>query len=153
MNIQMDKALKKIQNNIAEFVKSIDEELSTSFNIGEGYYFETETNTVNVDLTDFEDCGFMRHLKEIHKCSFAYDYPLFIWSILHEIGHYETEWELLEDDDEAELRFWLSLTNEDCRNNIEIQNKYYNLTAEWEATEWAIQWIKENKDELKKLVI
>lgn len=137
---------KQIKNNIRKFVKSIDEELSVTFICGVGCYFETATNTINIDYTETDDCGFMRHLKEIHKCDFAYDYSLILWTILHEIGHYETEWELLENDDEAELRFWLSLTSKEKANDIIIQNKYYNLTAEWCATEWAIEWIEENRE-------
>lgn len=137
---------KQIKDNIKKFVKSIDEELSVTFICGVGCYFETATNTINIDYTETDDCGFMRHLKEIHKCDFAYDYSLILWTILHEIGHYETEWELLENDDEAELRFWLSLTSKEKANDIIIQNKYYNLTAEWCATEWAIEWIEENRE-------
>lgn len=144
---------KQIKNNIRKFVKSIDEELSVTFICGVGCYFETATNTINIDYTETDDCGFMRHLKEIHKCNFAYDYSLILWTILHEIGHYETEWELLESDDEAELRFWLSLTSKEKANDIIIQNKYYNLTAEWCATEWAIEWIEENRELAKKFKI
>lgn len=137
--------MKRLEKAIVNFVKEIDEELSVTFIEGVGYYFETDTNTINIDFTETEDCGFMRHLNKVHKCRFAYDYPLVLWSILHEIGHYETEWELTETDDEQELRTLLSLTDETCRNDIEIQDMYFNLTAEWLATEWAIEWIKDNR--------
>lgn len=135
---------------ILAFVKSINEELNVKFTDEENY-FETATNTINLNLSDIDDCGFLRHLHEIHKCKFTYDFPLALWTILHEIGHYETEWELLEDDDEAELRFWLSLTGENDAHNTTIQDKYYNLTAEWCATEWAIEWIEDNFEYAKMM--
>ena len=136
--------MKRLENAIVNFIKKIDEELSVTFIQGVGYYFETDTNTINIDFTETDDCGFMRHLKEVHKCDFAYDYPLVLWSILHEIGHYETEWELTENDDEQELRTMLLLTDERCKYDTRVQDMYFNLTAEWLATEWAIEWIKNN---------
>lgn len=142
---------KQIRDNIEKFVKSIDEELSVTFICGVGSYLKTDTNTINIDYTETDDYGFMRHLKEIHKCDFTYDYSLILWTMLHEIGHYETEWELLEEDDEALLRFWLSFTSKKDAHNIVIQDKYYNLTAEWYATEWAIQWISGNSEKAKEL--
>jgi len=144
---------KQIKDNIKKLVKSIDEELSVTFICGVGSYFETATNTINIDYTDIDDCGFRRHLKEVHKCDFTYDYSLMLWTILHEIGHYETEWELLENQAEAELRFLLSLADETDVHNTAIQDKYYNLTAEWCATEWAIEWIKDNKKLVEKFKI
>ena len=144
---------KQIKSNIRKFVKSIDEELSVTFIEGVGYYFETATNTINIDFTEIDDCGFMRHLKEVHKCRFAYNYSLILWSILHEIGHYETEWELLENEDESDLRELLSCTDESCRHDTFVQDLYFNLTAEWIATEWAIEWIKENKKLVEKFKI
>lgn len=147
---------KQIKDNITKLVKSIDEELSVTFIKGGRCTFETATNTINIDFAEIneeDDFGFLRNLKEVHKCDFAYDYSLVLWTILHEIGHYETEWELLESDDEAELRFWLSLTPKEKANDIIIQDKYYGLTAEWIATEWAIEWITDHKKIAKQFKV
>lgn len=134
----------KLEKAIVKFVKAIDEELSVTFIKGVGYYFETNTNTINVDFTETDDCGFLRHLHEVHNCKFAYAYPLVLWSILHEIGHYETENEVEETESDEELRFWLSLTGEELAHNTVIQDRYFNLPSEWEATEWAIGWLTDN---------
>lgn len=145
------KQIKRIKKSIVDFVKSIDEELSVTFINGVGYYYETATNTINVDFTDeTEEFGFLRHLKEVHNCDFAYDYSITLWSILHEIGHYETENEIEEDTDDEELRFWLSMTDKKVAENPTIQDRYFNLPSEWVATEWAIDWIKDNLETAKK---
>ena len=143
----------KLEKAIEKFIKEIDEELNVSFIKGIGSSFEAETNTVNIDFSETEEYGFLRHLKEVHKCKFAYDYPLILWAILHEIGHYETEWELLEDDDDTEIRNWLSFTDKSFANDIVIQDMYFNLNAEWYATEWAIEWIKNNKEIAEKFKV
>lgn len=142
-----------LEKAIEKFIKEIDEELNVTFDCNRGYCFETSTNTVNVDLTDTEDCGFMRHLKEFHKCEFAYEYSLCLWSILHEIGHYETEGDLVESDDDTMLRFYLMFAEDKNHDNIELQNQYFNLPAEWYATEWAIEWIEENPTLAKKFKV
>lgn len=128
---------------IENFIKSIDEELNVSFIEKDGWNFETTSNTVNVAISDTEDCGFFRHLKEEHKCEFANEFSLTLWSILHEIGHYETE-DFVDFDEELDDRVMLYLTDDVVKTNKKIQNKYYNLPSEWEATEWAIEWITEN---------
>lgn len=140
----------KFELTLMAFVKSIDEELSVTF-VKDGYYFLSAENTVNIDLTDFDDCGFMRHLKEIHGCEWADELDLHLWSILHEIGHYETECDIDEDDAEQELRFLLSLTDESIAHDTEVQNMYFNLTSEYYATEWAKDWVAENFVQAKKV--
>jgi hypothetical protein len=140
----------KFELTLMAFVKSIDEELSVTFK-NDGYYFVSADNSVNIDLTDFEDYGFMRHLVEVHKCEWATEFNLHLWSILHEIGHYETEDEICEEDGEEEIRYWLSLTDKDMAKDTNIQNGYFNLTSEYFATEWAIEWIENNYEHAKKI--
>lgn len=128
---------------IENFIKAIDEELNVTFINEDGWNFATGTNTVNVAINDTEDCGFIRHLTEIHKCKFANKFSLTLWSILHEIGHYETE-DFVDFDEEMDDRIMLYLTEDTVKTNKKIQDKYFNLPSEWEATEWAIWWITEN---------
>jgi len=140
----------EIEKVLVKFVTDIDEELSVTFE-KDGYYFLSAENCINIDLTDFDDCGFIRHLKEFHNCNWADKFDLHLWSILHEIGHYETEDLLDEDTGEQEIRFWLSLTNKDISHNINIQNEYFNLTSEYYATDWAKDWIINHKEEANKI--
>lgn len=137
---------KKTQKMFTDFIHSIDEELTVSFNENEGYCFDTLENRVNLALSQTDDCGFIRHLKETHKCPFAERINLILWSILHEIGHYETENEVEEYDEDYEMRIWLMLTDETYRHNTAIQDRYFNLPAEYAATEWAKEWVENNYD-------
>lgn len=147
----MNRELKKLLKN---FVNYVEEEIVPTFNEGEGYFYETATNKINIDLTDNEDFGFMRHLKETHKYKNADKISIIVWSILHEIGHYETEDEI-EWEDDFNDRAVLALTGENVKYNTKVQDMYFNLPSEFAATEWAIDWVKNNfkiAKEISKLV-
>lgn len=118
------------------FAKIVCSEIKIRFS-NNGNYFDNDSNCIYLDPNE-QDCGFLRHLSERHFCSFANDYPLIMWSILHEIGHYHTL-DFCEDD--FEMRMYLSLCDAE---NIEIQNLYFDLETEWEATEWAIEFIEQH---------
>lgn len=129
---------------LTELVNTICPEVTLIFNHEDDSYYEYVTDIISVDPEPQADDGFLRHLAEVHKCGFAYDYPLILWTILHEVGHYYT----LEDvicDDEIETRvLCATVPLEVARDNERIRNMYYNLPSEWEATEWAIDFIAEN---------
>lgn len=134
---------------ITDFIHSIESELEVTYIKDKGYYYEYDSNTLNVAINDREDYGFIRHLKECHGCNFAEEFDLNFWSILHEIGHYEIADYIFESNEELELRFALALTDESIKDNKKIQDLYFNLTSEFEATEWAIEWIENNLDKAK----
>lgn len=141
----------KLELTLMAFVKSIDEELSVTFDTNDGYCYNTLENRININLSQTDDCGFLRHLKEFHNCPYANEIHLALWSILHEIGHYETENDVEEYDEDYETRIYLMLTDKRVRNNPLIQNKYFNLPAEFMATEWAKEWVDENFSLAKKM--
>ena len=90
-----------------------------------------------------DDCGFMRHLREVHGYSDADQYCLALWTLLHEIGHYYTI-------DYAEDDLWTRaicglISYEEASKNSELQDIYFNIENEWEATEWAIKWVDSHK--------
>ena len=68
----------------------------------------------------------------IARCSAAKEFSFFFLSLLHEIGHFETEWEMKDDVKE--------------RNKHLSNEQYFNLFNEKIATDWAITWIEENID-------
>lgn len=137
------------KTEIRNFIQSIAD-VKVSFK-KEGYWYDNEKEAINVDLTDFDDMGFMRHLREVHKCDFVDDYPLALWSILHEIGHYYTLDDVEEDDEDD--RIALTLTTSEIANNKKVQDRYFNMPSEWAATEWAIQFVKDNCQYLTSLNI
>ena len=89
------------------------------------------------------DCGFMRHLREVHKYADADQYCFALWTLLHEIGHYYTI-DYVEDD--LWTRTFCGLFScEEASKDSELQDMYFNIKSEWEATEWAIKWISSHK--------
>ena len=135
------------KRQIRSFIKSISN-LHTTFK-KEGFYYSHKKKTVNIDLTDSEDMGFMRHLSKVHKCSFANEYPVLLWSILHEVGHYFTFDEDTLDDETDERIVLSAIDNKKLMRSVAIQNRYFNLESEWLATEWAINFVANNRQELK----
>lgn len=124
------------------FIKSIVPKMKIVFTPNEGSSFEWSTDTIYLDVN--ENCdGFMRHLKNVHGIRGADNFNIIIWQILHEIGHYFTLDFIDEDEDEQTERAICALIDEETANNSEaIQDLYFNLEAEWQATEWAIDYIK-----------
>ena len=134
------------------FVKSIVPKMKIVFTPNEGTSFEWSTNTIYLDVN--ENCdGFLRHLNKVHLLQYYEDNAMFnmklglhdinkiVWQILHEIGHYFTLDFIVEDEDEQTERAICSLIDEETADNSEkIQDMYFNLEKEWQATEWAIRY-------------
>lgn len=101
--------------------------------------YDHTTETIYINPDEIDEYGFMRHVREVHDCDFADDISYCVWAILHEIGHYHT----LDDCEEDDLlaRSFCMI----CPNNIETQNLYFGLEAEWEATEWAINYVSDHR--------
>lgn len=111
---------------------------------------EYEKRIIRLNLRDAEDYGFMRHLHEVHgfKISDTLISPM-MWTILHEVGHFATIDEIPPQDyDEAiSTKVALTLYGEEIKTDPTLQDKYFNTITEWEATEWAIKWVKTHFDE------
>ena len=137
---------------IQEIVNEVCPEVTLIFNNEDDSYYEYATDTISIDPNPQDDDGFLRHLIEAHECAFALDYPLVLWTILHEIGHYFTLDEFdLEDDMETRI-LCATISFEVARDNPLIQNMYYDLHSEWVATEWAINFISQHRHACDELV-
>jgi hypothetical protein len=67
-----------------------------------------------------------------------------LWTLLHELGHYFTL-DVWETEEEEETRLMCSLiSEEEAQSNTAIQDRYFDLSREWEATEWAICFAENN---------
>lgn len=105
----------------------------------EGCEFEFGTSTLFYDdRQTAEDVGFMRHLAEKHHFPEGKRYSDRLWSILHELGHYYNP--------DAECDFngkalCAVLCADLAKTSRTLQNLYYDSPDEFEATEWAIDWI------------
>ena len=120
------------------FIKSITPEIKIVFS-NNGSSFEYATNTVYLDFND--DCtGFMRHLKFEHGMRGADNFNIIMWQMLHEVGHFYTL-DYCEDDESLERTICALIDEDEAKNSEKIQNIYFNLEKEWEATEWASNYL------------
>lgn len=107
-------------------------------------WFEgTSLVTINL-LQDFQDELFM---KNILKNGLSYDCGSFLASFFHEIGHYYTNNWLTK----KELKY-CDKAKENLNGMKEEDNLlYFSLLDETLATDWAIDYINENKSKLNIL--
>lgn len=99
--------------------------------------------------------GFLNHIIKYHHMDNIKEYNPLLVAMLHEIGH-EQNIEILTEEDLEEyalINLGLDLIIDDNKkykfNYDEINLPYYNTTIEWNATEWALDYIKEHENELK----
>lgn len=110
-----------------------------------GFYFDENLICWSFMAVDQADRTFRQFFKEtLH----APDYSTFVYSILHEYGHYITmEW--LDNDDETAYRDDLKRIkrSNDFVSEDDRDMAYYNLPMEWAASEWAVEYMREHPDE------
>jgi hypothetical protein len=115
-----------------DFVQMFDEEYSVEVahkfcadNIQEVVYYTVAMPKGPVDefVTDF--------VSRFPACA---EFSEFMLSFMHELGHLETEWDMV--DDVAE------------RNAITDNKTYFQLYNERIATDWAGEYLTENKSEM-----
>lgn len=130
------------------FIKSITPTTKVCFKKDVGSYY-SDDNEINIQL-DFRKenvANFTEHLYTQHKCKVAYKIHPYIWKMLHEIGHFYTI-EYCETDPLA----LLIIESADCKTEKEKKDVdffYYNMPVEYAATDWAANYVKNNK---KKIV-
>ena len=122
------------------FIKSINSKIKLAF--ADESAFEWSTDTVYLNIN--ENCdGFLRHLRNSHHVHDYWKLNKIIWQILHEIGHYYTLDFIEEDEDEEMERAICALIDkETAESNEKIQDIYFNLEKEWQATEWTKEYAR-----------
>ena len=122
------------------FTKIVCPQIQVKFS-NNGWEYDHIEETIYIDPKDTKDCGFLRHLKKVH--GYKNNYSLMVWSVLHEIGHYHTL-DYCEIDEFTRALIGL-ISPEEAEKSEKIQDAYFNLEEEWEATEWAIEYAKNHK--------
>ena len=131
----------KNEETITTFIKSFDERIAVTFEESGCCYFNHMDRILNVDLNSFDSeliRYFREHVIEKHGFGVIKNINDITFAILHELGHYfchHTYGGL----DPLE-RFFIML-NPSVRGR---QYEYFDREVEWEATEWAINFIKTN---------
>ena len=123
--------------------KLVAPRLRFSFNREDDSYYNIEENSINLDL-DPMDYGFLRHLRDVHGCDSWDKIAPQTWALLHEVGHSHT-W-IEEEDEEDFTRIILQFMD---GTDEAVQNTYFDLPNEWEATEWAIKYVERHPHLIK----
>ena len=132
----------KLHTLAASIVAALDDELFVEQS--DENSFEYAESLVRLSLRDDDDFGFMRHLREVHGYDNAEISPM-LWTILHEVGHAETEEDYSDREYEKSLKVKMNLAClplEQVHTDPELQDLYFNTIEEWLATEWAIDYVK-----------
>lgn len=134
----MYEPLYKIQNKIDEFLAPFG--CTCVFAHDFSYYYFTQEVAVSFLVCEKADRDFM-HSIEMQRPKVNCD--IFLWSLLHEIGHHETV-ELLSD---FEMDLCQSIKRKIQEG--EIPNEvYYICFDEVMATQWAVDFANENAESL-----
>lgn len=144
------KGVNKINNILNDFLEEFDAyaEMGHDF----AYIYAKNQIEYTLLLDDNSETYFMNNF---HKMAPDIDCDPFLVSILHELGHHET----LDDIDMFEEIYCLAekdtiterYVNKDFSSEQELYDAYFNLTDEYEATTWAINYIRENAEKVKEL--
>lgn len=129
---------------LTKLTYDIAPEITLIFNDEDDGYYEYEMDIINIDVSPKNDGGFLRHLRKVHKCEYTDDFPLVLWTLLHELGHYFTLDDIDTDEDLATRVLCSIVSSEVADRHEEVQDLYYNIPSEWVATEWAIDYIADN---------
>lgn len=123
-----DEWIERINTEIRDFIKTIDEEYDCR--MGTDFTCYLDESVIEWSVLCPEKCGQSFYENFISRYPKANGFNLFTLSLLHEVGHLETEGEMI-DDTRIRKR---TLTDED----------YFNLFNEMIATDWAGRWIEKN---------
>ena len=117
--------------------------LKFTYHNDSGTYYDNKNKKVTLGLNAWQDeCGFLRHLREEHGCKEWNKVNVGVWSLLHEIGHYHT-FDYVEDDSFTRA-FCAVIPLDVAKEYSKYQDLYFNMESEFEATEWAIEWLHKN---------
>ena len=142
----------EINDILNEFLADFD----AVCDMGSDFCYWTNDSMIHYTLviSDRQNTHFMNNF---HRLAPDIECDVFLASFLHELGHHETL-HTFDDRDEAYCRDFKEmlhtrLINENPTAEIEaeIYQQYFNLPDEYEATAWAIEYMRENADKVKDL--
>ena len=120
---------------LTDFVRMFDEEYTVELHTDFDANNITEIIGYAVAMPEASTKAFTENfIKRYPACKC---FNAFTLSFMHELGHLETEWDMV--DDTAE------------RNEVTDNETYFNLFNERIATDWAGEYLTENKEDMLML--
>lgn len=145
--------------NVATINKILNEfleEFDAVCDMGPDFCYWTSDSTIHYSLvvSDRHNTHFMNNF---HRLAPDVQCDVFLASFLHELGHHETL-HLIDEADEAYCRDYKEMLHQRLDNEkptaeveADIYQQYFDLPDEYEATAWAIEYMRENADKVKEL--
>lgn len=138
------KGSEKINKVLNRFLKNNGFELSAKLGTDFAYFYDKSEITYSLVNSERMNKLFKNYAYEL---GLGYDCGDFLLAFFHEIGHDQTM-EDLDDDLEEEC----SLIKKTLSDTDKDANKYFRLYDERVATEWAIDYINNNKQKIQNFV-
>lgn len=132
---------------VRDFIKSINKD----FEVEIGDAFEVDINDETVFITFNSDDDLDNLYKNFLKEEFNVEIPIFVASILHEIGHIETFDDELYESRDVVYGLLKMQYDEGNADLAEYNNMYFRIPAEYDATYWGVQYYLKNKEKCDKL--
>lgn len=129
-----------------KFVRSINSDITTTFNENE-FYALCSTKTINVTFQPDEmDSLFDNFIQKRFGISIN---PL-LMGILHEIGHIETFDDNLDRD--RSIIYYLLHIDFDIERCREFTEMYFAIPSEFEATRWGVEYYLSHKEQCDNFI-
>lgn len=146
--MDITEATERITDIIDAFLEKFN--LTSFLGTDFGYYRSSDEVEYPVVITERFEKLWGDHLNRRFGAEMnVKEIPIFVWSILHEVGHSQTDNYFT---DEAKQIFEEYKQNLDGENDEDTE-EYYNIPEEALATLWAFQYIQANREEVMDLSI
>lgn len=133
------KGIKRISRIINEFLKPFE----CTARMGTDFCYLYHKNLIFYSIVWMNN-GAEDFLNSVLRLEPEVEADIFLWSLLHEIGHHETYDEISDEENDY---------CDDTKKKIEegeLPNElYYDMIDERLATEWAVEYANTHKEELK----
>lgn len=139
--------------NKLEILNNFILEINPFYEVFEDEYFSSDWRNleVYVYLGNKELEGDKEYIDFIKK-EYNFQPNNFIISFLHEIGHLETETQRLSDNRAIEYATLEYAFENNLITREQLFDKYFKIEAEILATNWAVNYYKNNEEKINKLI-
>lgn len=129
----MKQSFREVTKELNAFVRSFDEEYSCV--LGSSFEAHINENTIHYSIAFGEKAGVAFYDNFISRFPKCKSLSLFCLSFLHELGHLETEYDMVDD-----IK---------AREKVKTYEEYFNLYNERIATDWAGNYATKHLKEMK----
>lgn len=139
--MRYNEMLEKLDNVVNEFVEKFD----CTAQVGPDFFYLPFFDMIFYELAFSKRQPYTRDfLASIKRQKPQIKLNPFVWSILHEVGHHETYYDLT-----PEQNAWCDKKKARIQRT-KATNPYYNVLDEVLATKWAVNYANTHRNEVKE---